>query len=93
MTLQKYDFEVRYRPGNSVVMRPADALSRIDFSLYLADEDEKTRTVNNEQQDVPFLRHVISKLDGVFFKGLSSHEPVKVIYFAQKCCLTEWTWT
>lgn len=32
MTLQSYQFDVKYRPGDSVIMRPTDALSRIDES-------------------------------------------------------------
>jgi len=44
LTLQMYNFEVRYRPGNSTHMKGADALSRIPQTLFMENSNGITRS-------------------------------------------------
>ena len=60
MTLQMYNFDVMYRPGDSVNMRGADALSRIPELVCLVTADPLDRmALISEQNADPVLKEVI----------------------------------
>jgi transposase InsO family protein len=70
LTLQMYDFEVRYKPGDSVNMRGADALSRLPAILHMEECGSVSRFDIIEEQEkddelsklVQFLRGIYSPL-------------------------------
>ena len=83
MTLQMYDFEVRYRPGKSAAMRGADALSRLPELVCLVSNDPIDRLMLvNEQNNDPLLKDVIA-----FHKDPNSvsneHRRNKIKFLAQ----------
>jgi len=62
MKLQMYDFEVKYRPGNSPHIRGADALSRVHESMFHVTNSDSTLSREGfikEQESDPVLKEVI----------------------------------
>jgi len=68
MSLQMYDFEVRYKPGDSPNIRGADALSRIPACMYLENDIKINRQSLIECQ-------IQDPLLGLIIQYLGSSDP------------------
>jgi transposase InsO family protein len=61
MTLQMYDFEVKYKPGDSPNIRGADALSRLPAIFLMESNSEISREeMINSQSNDPWLKEIIA---------------------------------
>jgi transposase InsO family protein len=60
MVLQMYDFEIRYKPGDSPQIRGADALSRIpaNFMIEYGNEIDRQEMISSQNAD-PYLKEII----------------------------------
>jgi len=83
LTLQMFDFEIRYRPGNSPAMRGSDSLSRIHEVLFADTHSALTRNdLIEEQNSDEFLGEIIS-----YLKNASSNASESIIKNASKASL------
>lgn len=91
MQLQMFDFEVRYRPGNSKAMQGPDALSRIPELLVCTnDEDDGMHTIS--RSSVILAQDADEQLS-VIKKYLNDDDKSKydqcIAIEAEKCSLTD----
>jgi transposase InsO family protein len=96
-TLQMYDFEVRYKPGDSPNIRGADALSRIPAVLMLEDENFDLSSMKKSQEEDPVLGDVIrfmitSKSDHISVVNEQTHlntsERCRLETIIKRCFIT-----
>jgi hypothetical protein len=89
MTLQMYDFEVRYKPGDSPNMRGADALSRIPSLLFVETEDVIYRPeMISEQRKDESLYEIISYINGSL-QPVNKLEEARLRVLSEKSFLAE----
>ena len=93
MTLQMYNFTIKYRPGDSPNMRGADALSRTNLCGFTTTEDEDNLPTRAEmitaQQEDETLGAVIKYLHEGKFEEACTQRESKVRALARLAAITD----
>jgi hypothetical protein len=75
LTLQLYDFEVRHKPGESVVMRGPDALSRYPDISFIAQEDATIHDLRKKVIAEQEIDNYLGQIRNHILTGAANNSP------------------